>query len=70
MTRKPQGGIYAYVTGRGRCWIESFNGLKESALVRFDPGEGMRSKVAKVPLAAIDWNRLDPRTGRGEGWPA
>lgn len=55
--KKPQGAVYAYVKDRGRVWVESINTLEGSALVRFDPGEGMRGRTFKVPLDTIDFER-------------
>lgn len=59
MKRSPQGGVYAYVLDRGRVWVESVSSLgpNGTALVRFDPNEGMRSRVHKVPLNQVDFDR-------------
>ena len=57
LARKPQGGVYAYWRDHGRVWVESINTLKGTALVRFDPGLGMRSRQHAVKLAFIDFNR-------------
>lgn len=56
----PQGNMYALVTSgerRGRVWVESINSLKGTALVRFDPNEGMRSRAYTVPIQAVDFTR-------------
>jgi len=63
--RNPSGGTYAMAThpktgGRGRVWVESISThhgdpSASSALVRFDPGEGMRSRVYKVPLSSVQF---------------
>lgn len=55
--RKPQGAVYAYLADRGRVWVESINSAQGTALVRFDPNLGMRSRVHKVSLAALDFDR-------------
>ncbi len=54
---KPQAGMYAYVIDRGRVWVESFNSLKQTALVRFDCNTGMRSRCHTVPLSQVDFTR-------------
>lgn len=51
------GGVYAYLKDRGRVWVESIHGLDGTARVRFDPGQGMRSRVHKVRIADIDFAR-------------
>ena len=68
-TPTPQGGMYAYYAGpsgpsisgslvaTGRVWVESINSLKGTALVRFDPGEGMRSRAYSVRLTDVDFSR-------------
>jgi hypothetical protein len=53
--RQPQGGVHAQWIGHGRVWVESLNSIKKTALVRFDPGEGMRSRAKSVPLSEIDF---------------
>lgn len=63
--RKPQGGVYAYLIDHGRVWVESFNSMKGTALVRFDPGLGMRSRVKSVQLSQIDFNREWKRMSGG-----
>lgn len=55
--RKPQGAVYAYVKDQGRVWVESINSLKGTALVRFDPGQDMRSRARTVSMAAVDFTR-------------
>jgi hypothetical protein len=57
MTRNPQGGVYAYLIDQGRVWVESINSIRQSALVRFDPGEGLRGRVKVVRLSSIDFSR-------------
>ncbi len=57
MKRNPQGGVHAYVIDQGRAWIESINTLTNTALVRFDANEGIRSRVHKVELSKVDFNR-------------
>jgi len=57
LERKPQGGVYAYYINRGRVWVESFNSITSTALIRFDPGEGVRSRVHKVRLSQLDFSR-------------
>lgn len=48
-----QGGIFAFWTPAkgisgsaqpGRVWVESINSIKGTALVRYDAGDGMRSR--------------------------
>ena len=54
--RRPQGGVYATVTSgglTGRVWVESWNSLNGTALVRF--GKGFGSRVRKVPVSSIDF---------------
>lgn len=53
----PQGGMHALWIGHGRVWVESFNSIKRTALVRFDAGDGMRSRCRTVPLDEIDFTR-------------
>lgn len=55
--RKPQGGVWAYLKGHGRVWVESIASLHGTALVRFDANTGFRSRVKKVQLAEIDFER-------------
>ncbi len=65
-TVTPQGGMYALWMPRagisgsatsGRVWVESINTAKQTALVRYDPGLGMRSRVFCAHLADIDFTR-------------
>ena len=66
--RSPQGGVHAFYRGGdhgisgsllnpGRAWVESINSLKGTAIIRYNPNEGTRSRAYAVRLADIDFNR-------------
>lgn len=57
--RKVQGGVYAQVIGKGRVWVEYIRSDQKTAAVRYDPGEGMRSRISIVPLDQIDFGTVD-----------
>jgi hypothetical protein len=48
-------GVHAYLTGRGRVWVEMISG--DSAVVRFDCDDGLRGPRRIVRLADIDFTR-------------
>ena len=48
-------GTIAHVIGRGRAYIESVDLDAGTALVRFDSGEGRRSRCHEFALTAIDF---------------
>lgn len=52
-----QGGVHAHLRNQGRVWVESVNSLTRTAIVRLDPGEGVRSRAKKVLLDSIDFGR-------------
>lgn len=67
-SRNPQGGVYAFYKGGdhgisgsllnpGRAWVESINSLKATAIIRYDPAEGTRSRAYAVRLTDIDFSR-------------
>ena len=57
ITNTPQGNVYAYLKGRGRVWVTRINSLQNKAYVRFNPGEGMRSREHVVKLSDVDFTR-------------
>jgi hypothetical protein len=65
---KPETGVNAYLKGRGRVYVDGIMG--NTAFVRFDPGEGTRSRQHKVPLDQLDfsreWKKLAGSWGEGE----
>ena len=54
----PQGGVYAYWRDHGRVWVESIHSLNGTAMIRPDPGIGMRGHVKKVALRDLDFGEV------------
>lgn len=41
---------------RGRVWVDTIDWTNHIAIVRFDPGDGTRSRQYRAPLCDLEWN--------------
>ena len=66
--KQPQGGVYAFWNARptisgsaqpGRVWVESINSAKGTAIVRYDAGEGIRSRSMCAAIADLDFDAVN-----------
>jgi hypothetical protein len=67
--QSPQGGVNAYWRDHGRVWVESIHSLNGTAMIRPDPGMGMRGHVKKVALRDLDFGEVGSSGWRPQANP-